>query len=108
MVRLWRVGIAVCPMCHPLCRWPLARMRHREGNVLKDQAYCERLGASPLNSGECGIRVSSSPPDTWPRQAEDWGTLGATHLSVNTMDAGLRTPDAHITAIKQFYATIRG
>ena len=39
---------------------------------------------------------------------EDWGTLGATHLSVNTMDAGLRTPDAHITAIKHFYATIRG
>jgi hypothetical protein len=32
---------------------PLARMRHREGNVLKDQAYCERLGASPLNSVEC-------------------------------------------------------
>ena len=31
---------------------PLARMRHGEGNVLKDQAYCERLGASPLNSGE--------------------------------------------------------
>src|SRR5262244_996676 len=28
-------------------------MRHREGNVLKDQASCERLGASPLNSVEC-------------------------------------------------------
>ena len=27
---------------------PLARMRHGEGNVLKDQAYCERLGSSPL------------------------------------------------------------
>ncbi len=35
------------------CRWPLVRMRHREGNVLKDQAYGERLGVSPLNSGEC-------------------------------------------------------
>src|SRR3989475_2302431 len=29
-------------------------MRHGEGNVLKDQVYCERLGASPLNSVECG------------------------------------------------------
>jgi hypothetical protein len=39
------------------CRWPLVRMRHREGNVLKDQAYDERLGASPLNPVECGFRV---------------------------------------------------
>jgi hypothetical protein len=30
-------------------------MRHREGNVLKDQASCERLGAPPLNSVECGL-----------------------------------------------------
>jgi hypothetical protein len=28
-------------------------MSHGEGNVLKDQVYCERLGASPLNSVEC-------------------------------------------------------
>jgi hypothetical protein len=34
---------------------PLARMRHGEGNVLKDQASCERLGSSPLNSVECGV-----------------------------------------------------
>src|SRR5712664_925643 len=32
---------------------PLARMRYGDGNVLKDQAYCERLGSSPLNSVEC-------------------------------------------------------
>jgi len=29
-------------------------MRHHVGNVLKDQAYCERIEASPLNSVECG------------------------------------------------------
>jgi hypothetical protein len=34
---------------------PLVRMRYGDGNVLKDQAYCERLGASPLNSVECGF-----------------------------------------------------
>src|SRR6266851_502808 len=55
MVRLWRVGLAVCPMGHPLCRWLCARRRHGEGNGLKDQAYGKRLGASPLNSGECEI-----------------------------------------------------
>jgi len=33
-------------------RWVL--MRHGEGNVLKYQAYGERLGTSPLNPVECG------------------------------------------------------
>ena len=33
-------------------RW--VRMRHRENNVLKWQASCERIGASPLNPLECG------------------------------------------------------
>src|SRR5712691_1705529 len=33
---------------------PLAWSRHGEGNALKDQAYCERLGVPPLNSVECG------------------------------------------------------
>src|SRR6266849_5919134 len=32
---------------------PFAQMRHGEGNVLKDQMNCERLGSSPLNSVEC-------------------------------------------------------
>jgi hypothetical protein len=30
-------------------------MRHRVGNVLKDQADCERIGTSPHNSMECGL-----------------------------------------------------
>src|SRR6266446_6760554 len=36
------------------------QMRHREGNILKEQVYCERLGSSPLNSGECGRSFSHS------------------------------------------------
>jgi hypothetical protein len=34
--------------------WRWVEMRHREDNVLKDQADCERIGASPLNALECG------------------------------------------------------
>jgi len=37
---------------------PLARMRHGEGHVWKDQASCERLGSSPLNTVECGTDSS--------------------------------------------------
>src|SRR5437870_11783336 len=54
------MALAACPMSHPLLRWPLVRREHREGNILKDQAYCERIGASPLNPLECELtRVTS-------------------------------------------------
>ena len=43
----------LCHVSSPY-RWPLMRMRHRGGNVLKDQVYCERIATSPLNSVECG------------------------------------------------------
>ena len=54
MVRFSRGALAVCPMSHPLIRWPLAPMRHREGNVLKDQTSCQKFRALPLNRVECG------------------------------------------------------
>src|SRR5262245_5449953 len=76
MVRFPRGVLAVCPMSHPLWRWPLVRMRHRVGNVLKDQDYCESIGASPRNSVECELgddsdnttASNSTPtgdPDAW-------------------------------------------
>ena len=34
------------------CGWQSVWMRHREDNVLKDQAYSERIEASPLNPVE--------------------------------------------------------
>ena len=37
----------------PSVQRPLARMRHGEGNVWKDQAYGKRLRVSPRNSVEC-------------------------------------------------------
>src|SRR5215471_9379961 len=54
MVRFWRVGLALCSTSHPRLKWPLVRMRHRGGNVLRDQAFYERLRASPLNPMESG------------------------------------------------------
>jgi hypothetical protein len=47
-------------MSHPLLRWQLVRMRHRVGNILQNQGYCESIGASPHNSLECEIFNSSS------------------------------------------------
>ena len=40
--------------------------------------------------------------DVWLKQAGEWESAGATHLSLNTMKAGLCTPGDHIAAIEKF------
>lgn len=73
------------------------------------RGYARAAGRNPATIGVEGrISVANDPPGTWSKLAEDWSTLGATHLSVNTMRAGLTTPSAHIDAIRRFYQTIQG
>ena len=65
--------------------------------------YAREAGRDPAAIGmEARINMANSSPETWGQQAEAWRGLGATHLSVNTMSAGLSTPDAHIQAIQKF------
>ena len=57
------------------------RMRHRVGNVLKDQAFCERIGAPPRNPGECG-ELQGTPGNT--KEAINrftWGWVGYYRLA---------------------------
>ena len=46
--------------------------------------------------------ADSDNADDWNRLAAAWDEAGATHLSVNTMRAGLKGPDQHIEAIRRF------
>jgi probable F420-dependent oxidoreductase len=59
-------------------------------------------GRSPEDIGMEG-RAAWSPvdPDRFARQVERWRSLGATHLSVDTMRAGLATVNDHIDALAQ-------
>jgi probable F420-dependent oxidoreductase len=43
----------------------------------------------------------SGNPDEWRTAMEEWQALGATHISVNTMGTGLKTPYEHIEAIRR-------
>jgi hypothetical protein len=47
-------------------------------------------------------RASWSPgdPDRFLRQVERWRAAGATHLSIDTMRAGLVTVDDHLDALR--------
>lgn len=46
--------------------------------------------------------ASGNGPQEWAREAEWWKAQGATHLSLNTMNAGLHGPKAHIEVITKF------
>ena len=62
-----------------------------------------RSGRDPGAIGiEGRVSISEGNPDQWNRNAAAWGEVGATHLSVNTMRAGLSGPDEHIEAIRRF------
>jgi len=60
-------------------------------------------GRDPRAIGiEGRVSISEGNPDEWNKTAAAWGEVGATHLSVNTMRAGLSGPDEHIEAIRRF------
>ena len=60
-------------------------------------------GRSPDDIGiETWITIRGRPQGEWMAEVEAWKALGATHISVNTMNAGLESPQAHIDAITRF------
>jgi probable F420-dependent oxidoreductase len=50
---------------------------------------------------EARLSIGQVPEPEWARYVESWRGLGATHLCVNTMGAGLRSPQDHIDALRR-------
>jgi probable F420-dependent oxidoreductase len=50
---------------------------------------------------EARLSIGQVPQAEWARYAEGWRALGATHLCVNTMGAGLASPQDHIEALRR-------
>jgi len=69
------------------------RIRVFAGEAGRDAA---EIGMEPR------INLADGDPEYWQGQAKAWQELGATHVSVNTMRAGLDSPQEHINAIQQF------
>ena len=73
------------------------------GVVERMRGYVRDAGRSPDDVGiESWFSVGSGGPEEWARFVEKWDDIGATHLSLNTMGAGLDSPDAHIEAIRRY------
>ena len=74
------------------------------GVVERMRGYARDAGRDPDEIGiESWFSVGKGGgPEELARFVEKWDDIGATHLSLNTMGAGLDSPDAHIEAIRRY------
>ncbi len=71
------------------------------------RGYIREAGRDPAAIGiEARLTIRDSGLDEWVRQTEAWQKLGATHISINTMGAGFKSPDEHINAIRRYKEAI--
>ncbi len=64
-------------------------------------------GRDPSGLVVAGVMsVGRNSPDQWRQEALDWQAAGATHMAVNTMGAGLASPQEHIEAVRRFMAEV--
>jgi alkanesulfonate monooxygenase SsuD/methylene tetrahydromethanopterin reductase-like flavin-dependent oxidoreductase (luciferase family) len=93
--RLARIGDGWFPLFGPddKCRAAIESIK----------SYAREAGRDPNGIGiEGRIPFGEGSAESWMKDLDAWKKLGATHLSVNTMKAGLRTPSDHIDAIRRF------
>ena len=75
--------------------------------IAEMRGYATDAGRDPSAIGiEGRIGIATDDQANWQKLAESWAEVGATHLSVNTMRAGLQGPDQHIEAIRRFKETV--
>jgi probable F420-dependent oxidoreductase len=78
--------------------WPATMERFR--------VWAEEAGRDPASIGvEQRIDASSGTPDDWRAAVEKWRELGATHISVVTMRAGLNV-DGHVERIGEAFEAL--
>ena len=67
------------------------------------QTFLSEVGRESSSMGmEPRINLADGNPEIWQAHANAWQSMGATHVSINTMRAGLNSPQDHIDAIQKF------
>ncbi len=88
-------------------RTPTARLPERPGGypamVARLRQYASEAGRDPRAIGLDRRINYADARGEWGRLADEWRRLGGTHLSVNTMRAGLASPRAHLEAAGEMW-----
>lgn len=71
--------------------------------IQKIRGYITEAGRDPDTFQIDGrVTLGNRKPEECVAEIEAWRELGATHVSLNTMRAGLSSPDAHIDTMRRF------
>ena len=72
------------------------------GMVERLRGYARAAGRAPEAVGvEAFLSLRAMPEERWAAHAAAWRAIGATHLGVSTIGAGLASPQAHIDALRR-------
>ena len=74
---------------------------------MREQAQAAGRDLSEIGI-ESWVSIRSSSDKEWKQSIDTWSELGATHMSVNTMNAGINSPQGHIDAIRRFKEAVEG
>ncbi len=80
-----------------------------EGKLVLGQlrAHLEEAGRDPSSFGiQAQAQIRNGNPDRWRRNAESWRELGASHLAIASMNAGLASGEDHLKAMEEWLRAI--
>lgn len=70
-------------------------------------AVAREFGRDPSEIGLDGrLPLRAANSDAWAERADAWEASGASHMSIVTMDDGLRGADAHIRRLEEFRSAV--
>ena len=79
------------------------------GSLHRLHGYLQAAGRDPAGfSIEGRMRLAIGGAREWAARAAEWRAFGATHLSVNTMNAGLSSPQQHLEAALRWKEAVAG
>jgi probable F420-dependent oxidoreductase len=77
------------------------------GEVERMRGWVREAGRDVNAFGIDGrINAAMGTADDWRAQTDEWRSLGATHIDVNTMGGGLRGPTEHLNRLRQVKAAL--
>ena len=75
--------------------------------IARVPGYAREAGRDPAEIGiEAWSAIRDRSPEDCAGDVAKWAALGASHVSIHTMRAGLASPDAHIEAIRRYKAAL--
>ena len=84
--------------------FPVVGLENDVGTIISRlHEYIRQEGRDTSEVGiDAEITIAGGTPDEWVRQVLRWKEAGATHVSVQTGEAGFDSPDQHIDTLRRF------